>query len=130
MEGSIESDTWRTGTLAEFSDDRGCLVPVDLVEFEMEAQRFFWIHDVPPGATRAGHGHLRSRQVIFVVRGSVMIDLETPERAHHELVMGALDWLYLPVHHLLTMRDFAPGTVIGVLATEGYDPGEVIVATP
>lgn len=123
----MDGATWRTGTLEQFDDARGRLVPFDLEDFGMAIRRFFWIRDVPAGATRAGHGHTRSREVLVVLEGSVTVDIDTPDGQHHAVTLGTSDWLYVPVRHVIVLRDFAPGTIVGALATDRYDPGEFMV---
>jgi len=123
-------DVWRTGVLTDHIDERGRLVPVDLDDFEMPARRFFWITDVPSGATRAGHGHRTTRELIFVMVGAVTIDLITPQAEEHSFVLSKGEYLYLPARHVIFLREFAPETIVGVLASEPYDPGGMIIPKP
>lgn len=122
----MDGASWRTGRLRSFDDARGSLVPFDLDGFGMSVRRFFWIHDVPPGATRAGHGHTESLEVLVVLTGSVTVDIDSPAGDRHVATLARSEWLFVPTHHVIVLRDFAPGTIVGVLATGSYDPDEFL----
>ena len=89
-------------------------------------RRLFWLHDIAPGQWRGRHGHRESHLVTLVMNGSCRIHLDDgvgkqtvvlddPGRALH---IGPYVW------HELT--DFAPQTVILVIASTVYDEAEYL----
>jgi dTDP-4-dehydrorhamnose 3,5-epimerase-like enzyme len=87
----------------------------------------FWIRDVPPDAVRGDHANARTNKIIVAISGSVEISTtdSNAKVAHFTLNSPRLG-LYVPHHFLNRMRNFAPGTVILVLADQPYDPQELI----
>jgi hypothetical protein len=112
------------------ADRRGALSVIDGI-LPFPIRRVFFLHHVPPGKERAGHGHRRTRHALVCVAGSceVRVDggaagvqswfLDDPS---HLLVLEPSDW------HLL--RRFSPGAVLLCLASEPYDPSDVVQEPP
>lgn len=106
-------------------DERGELSVVDgLLPFPI--RRVYWIHGMAPGATRAGHRHRRTRQAIVCVSGRCTVTVRCGGAAvTHELDSPATALLLEPEDwHLVSGA--APGTVLLVLASEPYDPGDCL----
>jgi hypothetical protein len=109
------------------TDERGSinfLEPGKGIAFE--PKRLFYLHHIAPGQWRARHGHRQSQLVTIAVSGSCRthlddgtdkqsVTLDDPSKA---LYMGPWVW------HELT--DFAPGTVIVVLASTPYDEADYL----
>ncbi len=104
------------------TDQRGTLVFATVgEEIPFPVARVFWIYDVPTHQRRGGHAHTTCNEVIFAVRGAVtmLVDngtcrtklrLDSPTRG---LLVSAGVWCEL--------CDFAPDTVLVVLASHAYD---------
>lgn len=89
-------------------------------------KRFYFIHSVPPGATRGSHAHLALEQVLIAVSGSVRVRLDDG-RASVEFSLSTPDVaLYIPPGYWRTLTDFAPVSVIAVLASHEYDESDYI----
>src|SRR5262245_32755466 len=59
----------------QFSDPRGVLVPIELLQsIPFKVVRFFWIYNVPAGATRGSHAHKACHQYMTCAVGSVQVD--------------------------------------------------------
>jgi hypothetical protein len=89
-------------------------------------KRLFWLHHIAPGQWRGRHGHRLSELVLIAVNGGCRVHLDDgagkqtvalddPARA---LFIGTWVW------HELT--DFAPGTVVMVVASTLYDEAEYL----
>jgi WxcM-like protein len=91
-----------------------------------QPKRLFWLHHVTPGQWRGRHGHRLSELVLIAVSGRCRVHLD--DGAHKQTV--ALDdparalsigtWVW----HELT--DFAPDTVVMVIASTLYDEAEYL----
>jgi hypothetical protein len=93
---------------------------------DFEPRRLFYLHHVAPGQWRGRHGHRRTELVLIAVSGSCRthlddgtgkqtVTLDDPARGLH-----IAPWVW----HELT--DFAPGTVVVVLASTGYEEADYL----
>lgn len=111
-------------TLPTFSDQRGSLTVLD-EHLPFEVKRVYWIYDLS-GEPRARHRHVKSRQVLTCVSGGCEVlirkyDEETIfklSRPDELLLLEPEDW-----HEL---RNFAPGTVMVLMASQSYHPDDYI----
>jgi hypothetical protein len=109
------------------SDPRGS---VNFLErgkgLDFEPRRLFYLHHVAPGQWRGRHGHRQTQLVLIAVSGSCRthlddgtvketVTLDDPTKALH-----VAPWVW----HELT--DFAPGTVIVVLASTLYEEADYL----
>ena len=119
--------TWKTGTFVTHTDERGSLTPVDLTLINQKIGNFFWISNVTEGATRAGHGHKKSHQLLMVMSGKVDLEIVEPTQDRHLTTLSTASWAYIPPGHTITLKNFSSQTLIGVFASEQYDPGDVFI---
>jgi dTDP-4-dehydrorhamnose 3,5-epimerase-like enzyme len=109
------------------SDPRGS---VNFLEhgkgLDFEPKRLFYLHRVAPGQWRGRHGHRETRLLLIAVSGSCRTHLDDGTVKEAVLLDDPTRALYIApwVWHELT--DFAPGTVIVVLASTAYDAGEYL----
>lgn len=67
----------------------------DLID--MMVERMFWIKDVPVGAKRGIHAHLKENQVLFCLQGTVTVSLEMLDASQEIFQLShAAQALYLP----------------------------------
>lgn len=104
-------------------DDRGNLVFLESNEhIPFEVQRVFWIYDVPEGKTRGGHAHWTCHEVIFPVTGSFEIEV-SDGKTQIELTLDVPNKGVLVSAGLwCCLKNFAPGTVCVVMASQPYLP--------
>ena len=111
----------------EISDDPGCLT---FVEGERGApfpiRRAFCLYRVPPGESRGRHAHRRMEKLLFCVCGSfdVVVNDGLEQVTFH--LDRPFRGLYIPALIWNTERNFAPGSVCLVLASEYYDPADYL----
>ena len=106
-------------------DHRGKLLPLeamsDAVPFEIK--RVYYMYEVPKGEARGAHAHIDLRQLLVCVSGGCTVTcdcgdghpaeafrLDNPEKG---LIIEGLVWR--------EMKDWAPGTVLLVLADEHFN---------
>jgi hypothetical protein len=92
---------------------------------DFEPKRLFFLHDVAPGR-RGPRGHRDTRLVLIAVSGSCRCDLDDGAVKETATLDDPAKALYVApwVWHELT--DFAPGTVVLVLASTRYEEGEYL----
>lgn len=91
-----------------------------------EVRRFYFIGDVAPGATRGSHAHRTLRQLIIALSGSFVVDLDDGNSVEEFALDTPHVGLLVPPGYWRTLRDFAPNTVVGVLASHEYDESDYI----
>ncbi len=93
-----------------------------------QIRRAFWIYGAQdPLNARGGHAHREVEQILFTLNGSAKCWVDWAGLAPAELYIPTPNrGLYLPPLAWHTMTDFAPGTVILVLASGYYDEAEFI----
>jgi hypothetical protein len=110
--------------LATVRQSRGSLTVIEKV-LPFPVRRVFYIYDVPPGTSRGGHGHKKTRMALS---GSCRISgawgaweyrLDFPSRC---LVLEPSDW-----HDMLFET---PGTILLCLASEEFDADDYIDEMP
>ena len=113
--------------LRTFTDKRGSLTIAEQgLDIPFDIQRVYWIHNVPQGEERGGHSNKECWEYVVAVNGSVDITLEdrNGRRTHH---LDAKDkGLVIPPDTWDEIRNFAPGTVLLVLASHSYNESAYI----
>lgn len=108
-------------------DDRGWLcVANGAKEIPFDIKRVYWIFDTEKGVVRGKHAHRKLAQVLICVSGSVDIYCEWGDKkqtfklsdAHTGLLLDGMVW-----HE---MRNFSPGAVLMVMASDYYDESDYV----
>jgi hypothetical protein len=107
-------------------DARGLLGVLEFAQLPFLPQRFFWIGDVPSGTARAGHAHRSCTQLLFGLKGSITATMIDQQGIRKEAILRAGDSLLVPPVQWLSLTDFAAHSMLGVLASQPYDPAEYI----
>ena len=104
------------------TDERGALSVMDAVSsLPFCIQRVFWITDVPAGQTRGGHAHRTCHEVVFAASGSFELEIDDGRRTSVVQVQRPCVGVLIPAGVWCQLRNFAPGTVCLVAASEPYD---------
>jgi dTDP-4-dehydrorhamnose 3,5-epimerase-like enzyme len=62
--------------LHNFSDDRGCLLPIEFDSIDFTPKRVFVVNNVPIGDIRGNHSHFKTKQYLICTNGSVNVILD------------------------------------------------------
>ena len=111
--------------LPRVHDPRGNLTFIEAERHvPFPVRRVYYLYDVPGGATRAGHGHRRLRQLIIAMSGSFDVVLDDGRaRARHHLNRSYYG-LYVAPMMWREIDNFSSGSVCMVLASEYYDEAD------
>ena len=91
-----------------------------------DVKRILVMRDMKEGDVRGGHTHHYTNQILFAVSGGCTVTLENGEE-HAEVRLDAFNkgiWLKPYVWHV--MKDYAPDTVLLVVADSTYDEADYI----
>lgn len=105
----------------------GSLYSLDIVgELGFAAERFYWIKDVPEGGSRGQHAHKKLRQFLFLLVGSAVVELSTPNWNEKYSLSANETGLFVPPGYWRVMSDFSDGAVMCVLASDAFDESDYI----
>jgi dTDP-4-dehydrorhamnose 3,5-epimerase-like enzyme len=88
--------------------------------------RFYFITGVPAGQRRGGHAHKEHSEYLICVQGSVTVHLERLGKRDVVILDDPGRALYLPRGYWRELIDFAPGTVLAVLASHPFSESDYI----
>lgn len=102
-------------------DGRGSLTVLDgLAHLPFDVRRAFVIADVPVGCSRGEHANTVTAELIVCVSGSLSVHVEDERTARTIPLIARGGALIVPATLWVELRDFAPGTVVMVLADTEY----------
>ena len=65
-----------TQYLNNFTDERGCLLPIEFESIDFTPKRVFVVNNVPIGDIRGNHSHYKTKQYLICINGSVNVILD------------------------------------------------------
>ncbi len=111
--------------LATYADPRGCLTVLnDILPFDIK--RVYWVYGAD-GQVRGGHRHHKTRQALIAIVGVVSI-LMDDGNFQSSVKLDAPDLCLLVEPKDWHSMSFSPGSILLVLASHEYDPGDYIQA--
>jgi UDP-2-acetamido-3-amino-2,3-dideoxy-glucuronate N-acetyltransferase len=104
----------------------GSLGVIEFADTPFQPQRFFWLSGIDPETTRASHAHRKCHQLLMCLAGEMTASITTAagERRDFRLHLG--DMVHLEPLMWLDLTHFTTDGVLGVMASEPYDPSEYI----
>jgi hypothetical protein len=111
--------------LVKIADPRGNLTFIEGGrDIPFEVKRVYYLYDVPGGATRAGHGHKRLRQLMIAMSGSFDVLLDDGHRKRRYQLNRSYYGLYIHPMVWREIDNFSSGSVCMVLASEHFDEAD------
>lgn len=104
-------------------DERGALAFAEVqrvIPFDVE--RVFWIYDVPKDVCRGGHAHWTCHELVVPVNGAFTVVLDDGQMRSEIRMERPDEGVLIPAGVWCELRDFAPGTVLLVMASQDYQP--------
>jgi dTDP-4-dehydrorhamnose 3,5-epimerase-like enzyme len=113
--------------LARIAGDTGTLYVGDLVELGLPPiRRIALITEVPAGSARGGHAHKTQNEYLVCISGSVDVRLESRGAIALIPLRAVGKVLYLPAGYWRDLINFAPSSVLALLATEPFDQDDYL----
>jgi UDP-2-acetamido-3-amino-2,3-dideoxy-glucuronate N-acetyltransferase len=113
--------------LRRAEDMRGSLAAVELAsDLPFVPRRFFAVFDVPSAEVRGEHAHRACSQFLICLAGSLSALIDDGELRREVLLDEPSIGLYLPPMLWGSQYRFTAEAVLGVFASEPYDPADYI----
>lgn len=91
-----------------------------------QIRRIYYLYDVPTGATRGGHAHIKLEQVIIALSGSFEVILDDGYVKKTFFLNRPHYGLYIPPGIWRELKNFSSNSVALVLASELYEEKDYI----
>lgn len=117
----------RLWKLSQHRDERGSLFAMDFLDdLPFAPRRIFAVVDVPAALVRGEHAHRRCHQFLIALAGSVTVLVDDGRSRTEVLLDDPGVGLHVPPMNWGAQFGHAPGTVLGVLASEHYAEADYI----
>lgn len=117
----------RLHRLPHFTDIRGSLSAAEfLSDLPFEPKRHFVVYDVPSQETRGEHAHLRCKQFLMCVHGSVRVLADDGDRRQEFVLDSPTVGLYLPPMTWGTQYRYSSDATLLVFASDPYDADDYV----
>lgn len=111
--------------LVTYADPRGYLTVLnDILPFDVK--RVYWVYGAD-GQLRGGHRHHKTRQALIAIVGVVSIFIDDGKK-QSSIELNAPNLCLLVEPKDWHSMSFGPGSILLVLASHEYDPGDYIQA--
>lgn len=118
-------DDCRLVALPVRSDGRGTLSFVEGgVHIPFEIRRVYYLFDVPEGQERGSHAHKQLEQFIIPLSGSFDVELDDGHHRRIFTLSHPAQALYVRSMIWRDLRNFSPGAVCLVLASQRYEEAD------
>lgn len=117
----------RVVELPRVTDSRGNLTFIEAQEQVPFAIRHVdYVYDVPGGASRGGHAHLRLEQFIVALAGSFEVLVDDGWHTERHFLSRSYYGLYVPPMVWREIDEFSTASVCLVVASHTYDEADYI----
>lgn len=100
--------------------DLGSLIPIELIDIDMEVKRIFFVKDVPVNTIRGNHAHYKTKQILCCINGQIEIILFDGVKKESQIINK---YEYVYVDNLIwdSQRFITEDTVLFVMASTNFD---------
>jgi oxalate decarboxylase/phosphoglucose isomerase-like protein (cupin superfamily) len=113
--------------LPKICDPRGNLSVVEgMRNIPFDIKRAYWIYDVPGGMYREGHAFRQQDEFIIALSGSFDVVLNNGHGEQRFHMARSYYGLYVPHMTWRMIDNFSTNSVVYVLSSTPYDPGDYI----
>ncbi len=113
--------------IPKIEDNRGNLsvVEKDLLPFSFK--RIYYLYDVPSGAYRGGHAHIKQEELLIALSGSFTVKLQDKNGGKKQIILNKPNCgLLIPNLIWRELEDFSSGAVCLVVASDVYEEEDYI----
>lgn len=113
--------------ISPITDGRGKLLFMEEQRhIPFEIKRIYYIYNVPESVERGKHAHYELQQAMFVLGGSMEIELDDGHSTVNYTLDSPSKILIIPKLTWRVMRKFSPGAICVVMASLTYSEGDYI----
>ena len=109
-----------------YIEQDGSLGVIDFPELPFLPKRFFWLSGIDPDTKRASHAHKKCHQLLMCLSGEMTATVKVVDGGEQSVRLRLGDMLHLEPMMWLELTSFTDDGVLGVMASEPYDPEEYI----
>lgn len=125
--GGITRDAWLEGNVRlvqvpSFDDVRGSLLSFEFELLPFLPRRAFVVQDVPVDTIRGRHAHLKQRQILVCLAGSVEVEVRLHDHRQSITLDRPQAGLLIEAGVWCSQRFITDGSILLVLASGRYDP--------
>ena len=118
------------GRLIDFTimgDERGNLISLEEnINIPFDVKRVYYIFDNIPGVERGFHAHKNLKQVVVCLHGSCKFVLDDGKTKEEVILNNKAKGLFISEFIWREMKEFSPGAVLMVVASEHYNENDYI----
>ncbi|NPA42741.1 MAG: WxcM-like domain-containing protein [Chlorobi bacterium] len=107
-------------------DHRGNLAFLQWRDMPFDFKRVYYIFDIPSGARRGGHAHIRQQEVLIAVSGSFDVVVDDGHERRSFTLNNPEKALYIPQGIWREIENFSANSICLVLNNEEFDEGDYI----
>jgi dTDP-4-dehydrorhamnose 3,5-epimerase-like enzyme len=112
-------------TLPTFSDARGTLTVLEKC-LPFEIKRVYWMYGLN-GEERGGHRHLKTAQAAMCLQGACTFKIIKHSKEESYRLDKPYQCLLLPPEDWHELMDFAPNTIVLLVASEEFDKTDYVL---
>jgi len=112
--------------LPKIEDYRGniSVIEKDIIPFEIK--RVYYLYDIPSGASRGGHAHIKQHEFLIALSGSFDVILDDGCIIKKMILNKPNKGLLIPTGIWRELENFSSGAVCLVLASDIFDEDDYI----
>jgi dTDP-4-dehydrorhamnose 3,5-epimerase-like enzyme len=98
----------------------------DFSDLPFIPKRFFTVTNNEANLTRGAHAHKSCGQVLFVIQGSIELQIDNGNAIHKILMNSDSQAVYIPIMLWSEQTYLSNNSILGVFASEPYNEAEYI----
>lgn len=98
----------------------GSLIPIELIDIDMEVKRVFFVKDVPVNIIRGNHAHYKTKQILYCMNGQIEVILFDGIKEESQIINK---YEYVYVDNLIwdSQRFITEDAILFVMASTNFD---------
>jgi len=112
--------------IPKFIDPRGNLAVIENELLPFDISRVYFLYNVPVGAYRGGHAHLKQSEVLIALSGSFEVLINDGKEEKKVILKRPDEGLLLPPGIWRELKDFSQGSVCLVLNSDKFSEEDYI----
>lgn len=113
-------------SIPKIEDPRGNLSVIEKDVIPFEIKRVYYLYDVPAGAKRGGHSHIKTKEVLVALSGSFEVVLKDGVGTEIYTLNKPFEGLIVNNGVWRELQNFSSGAVCLVLASEVFEEEDYI----
>lgn len=113
-------------SIPKIEDPRGNLSVIEKEVVPFEIKRVYYLYDVPAGAERGGHAHIKLQQFLIALSGSFDVILNDGKTEKTVTLNKPFEGLLINEGIWRELKNFSSGSVCLVVASDVFEEADYI----